>query len=433
MTQISDPFTLPGGAVVPNRLVKAAMTEQIAGPDGAANARHERLYRRWAEGGIGLQITGNMMVDRRHREHPANIMLDPIPTGEAFEGLQRLAQAAKSRGALALVQLSHSGRQTPKIVNAHPEAPSPVTLGLPGSQFGEPKAMTEDDITRTASQFVAAAEVIAKAGFDGVQVHGAHGYLLSSFLNPRANQREDGYGGSLENRARLLLEVVERIRERLPASFVLSVKLNSSDFQKGGLSTEDSLQVADWLAARGVDLLEVSGGNYEQPAMMDIAGMERRHEERKAESTKTREAYFLVFAEAIRQRNAMPLMVTGGFRSLSGMNDALSSGATDLIGLARPLCVEPDLPKDFLTGRKEIVPSYEKFLRIGPGWLGPHSPIKLVKALNGFSAMSFFYDNIARMADGREPTPKGHILKTFIAQQKAAKDLASQLPNPSAG
>jgi 2,4-dienoyl-CoA reductase-like NADH-dependent reductase (Old Yellow Enzyme family) len=427
MPSLSDSYTLPCGAELPNRIAKAAMTEQLARADGIANERHERVYRRWAEGGVGLQITGNMMVDRDHREHPGNIMLDPVPTGEALDALKVLATAAQSRGGLAIVQLSHSGRQTPAIVNPTPLAPSAVTLGLPGGQFGEPRAMTAEDISKVRANFVAAARAVAEAGFAGVQIHAAHGYLLSSFLNPRVNQREDDYGGDLENRARLLLEIVREVRQALPAPAILSVKLNSSDFQKGGLTTGDSIKVASWLADEKVDLLEISGGNYEQPAMMDLDGMERRQEEHKADSTKRREAYFLTFAEALRAHTDMPLMVTGGFRRVQGMEEALSTGATDIIGIGRPLCVEPDFPERAMQGEAQGVPSYEKRLRIGPGLLGPQSPVKIIKAVNGFAAMSFFYDNIARMGDGRPPTPEGRILKTFIAQQREAKRLARSI------
>ena len=430
MTDIASPLTLPCGLVLPNRLAKAAMTEQLADPDHRPNERHRTLYRRWAEGGVGLQITGNVQVDRRHLEHPQNVVIDAEPDAAGAEALRAWAEATKMAGAKAIVQLSHAGRQTPKAVNPNPQAPSAIPVDLPGGQFGTPRAMTTEEIEDTIARFAAAARTAEAAGFDGVQVHAAHGYLLSSFLNPRANQRDDEWGGSLENRARALLRTVEAVRAAVPSSFAVAVKLNSADFQRGGLTEEDSAQVAGWLAERGVDLLEVSGGSYEQPAMMDMEGLEARHEASKAESTRRREAYFLRFAEHLRAKTTLPLMVTGGFRTRAGMDEALASGATDLIGLARPLCVEPDLPVRLLAGQADSVPSYEKRLALGPGPLGPSSKIPLVRALNGFGVMAFFYENIRLMAQGEAPKQSMTLLPAFVAGQRRAARAAKALSRP---
>ncbi|MEM9840948.1 MAG: NADH:flavin oxidoreductase/NADH oxidase family protein [Pseudomonadota bacterium] len=427
MTTIADPFTLPCGATLKNRIAKAAMTEQIAEADGKPNARHVRLYERWSEGGAGLLITGNVQVDRKHLEHPGNIVIEAAQGDARHEQLRALAEAAQKDGAKAIMQISHAGRQTPKVVNPAPLAPSVVGLQLPGGTFGTPRSMTAAQLGDVESRFAYAARIAAQTGFAGVQVHAAHGYLLSSFLNPRANLRRDPYGGSLENRARLLLKIVERIRAEAPKDFILSVKLNSSDFQKGGLTTEDSLTIIGWLAEKGVDLIEISGGNYEQPAMMDLQGIEKKHEEEKAESTKAREAYFLEFAEAVRAQSKVPLMVTGGFRTKDGMNEALSSNACDLVGIARPLCVQPALPNALLSGEADSVPAYEKRLRIGPGLLGPQSPVGIVKVLNGFSVMAFFYTNIERMADGKEPLEEMSIFPAFIRGQMATAKKAKAL------
>jgi 2,4-dienoyl-CoA reductase-like NADH-dependent reductase (Old Yellow Enzyme family) len=260
-----------------------------------------------------------------------------------------------------------------------------------------------------------------------VQIHAAHGYLISEFLSPRANLRDDDWGGSLENRARLLMRVVEAVRAQVGSGFSISVKLNSSDFQKGGFAPGDSKTVAHWLEQKGVDLLEISGGSYEQPAMMDMDGLEERYEEEKRESTKRREAYFLEYAEDMRAAVRTPLMVTGGFRSRAGMEDALASGACDVVGVARPLCVQPSLPARLLDGEIEKMPPYEKALRIGPGVLGPGSSINLVRALNGFATMAFFYQNIFRLADGREGKEKMALLPAFIRHQRHEMNAARTL------
>ena len=424
---LAERLTLPSGSGLKNRIAKAAMTEGLADNENRATSRLATLYRRWAEGGAGLLITGNVMVDGRFLERPGNVVIDGPQTDDQLSRLRAWSSAARDAGADIWMQISHAGRQSPKIVAKEPVAPSAVPLALPGGQFGVPRALSSAEIEDVITRFVHAASVAKQTGFTGVQIHGAHGYLISEFLSPLANHRDDEWGGSLENRARLLLRIVRETRAKVGSGFAISVKLNSSDFQKGGFGPADSLQVASWLNECGIDLLEISGGSYEQPAMMDIDGMEKKYEETKKQSTKAREAYFLTYAEEIRAVAKMPLMVTGGFRSRSGMEGAIETGACDVCGMARPLCVIPDAPAQLMSGQVDDVPSYEKLLRIGPGVLGPSSPIDLVKALNGFGVMAFFYQNIYRLADGKETKEKMPVLATFIKHQaseaKAAKAL----------
>lgn len=424
---LEKPLALPNGGSLKNRIAKAAMTEGLADDYNRATDRHQTIYRRWAEGGAGMLLTGNVMVDRRYLERPGNVVIDGPQTDEQLDYLRRWSDAAREAGADIWMQISHAGRQSPKIVATEPVAPSAVELGLPGGTFAKPRALTASEIENVIERFAHTASVAKQTGFTGVQIHAAHGYLISEFLNPLVNRREDEWGGSLENRARLLMTVIREVRAQVGSGYAVSVKLNSSDFQKGGFSPEDSLQVAKWLNDAGVDLLEISGGSYEQPAMMDIEGMEARYEETKRESTRAREAYFLTYAEEIRKVAQMPLMVTGGFRSAAGMEAALSSGACDVCGVARPLCVDPATPAKLIRGELDKAPSWEKTLRIGPGIFGPASSIDLFKALNGFSVMAFFYENIFRLADGLEAKTKMAILPAFIKLQmqeaKAAKAL----------
>ncbi len=428
MTGILDkPLALPNGATVKNRIAKAAMTEGLADEYNRATIRHATIYRRWAEGGAGLLLTGNVMVDKRYLERPGNVVIDGEQDDEQLAALRVWASAARDAGADIWMQLSHAGRQSPKIVATEPVAPSAVELGLPGGQFAKPRALLSEEIENVIARFVNAASVAKQTGFTGVQIHAAHGYLISEFLNPLVNQRTDEWGGSLENRARLLMRVIEAVRANVGSGYPISVKLNSSDFQKGGFGPEDSLRVAQWLNDAGVDLLEISGGSYEQPAMMDIEGMEARYEETKGASTRAREAYFLTYAEEIRKVAKMPLMVTGGFRSRVGMEEAITSGACDVCGIARPLCVDPAVPHKLISGEVDVVPSWEKMLRIGPGMFGPGSGIDLIKALNGFGVMAFFYKNIFLLADGLDTKEKMAVLPAFISHQiseaKAAKTL----------
>lgn len=425
---IADPLTLPCGVRLKNRLAKAAMTEGLADAQNRATARHAALYARWARGGAGLLLTGNIQVDRRYLERPGNVAIDGPQDAEAMRALEAYAAAATGNGAEIMVQLSHAGRQTPVYVARTPVAPSAVAVDLPGGQFGAPRALTVEEIADVIDRFVHAASVCKAAGFSGVQVHAAHGYLISEFLNPRVNQRTDEWGGALQNRARLLLRTVSAVRKKVGSGFPVVVKLNSSDFQKGGFSFDDCLAVIDWLNEEGVDFLEISGGSYEQPRMMDIDGMEAPVEERKRESTKRREAYFLQFAEEAGRVARMPLMVTGGFRSRAAMDEALGAGAADLIGLARPLCVDPDIPRKLLAGEIAAAPAFEKSLRLGGGFFGPNSPNATMKALNGFAAMAFYYQNIYRLADGLEAQEKMALLPAFLRHQageaRAGKRLA---------
>lgn len=422
---IAAPISLPCGVRLKNRLSKAAMTEGLADAQNRATARHVTLYRRWSAGGAGLLLTGNVQVDRRYLERPGNIVIDGPQDAEAMARLEALAGAAAGTGAEIMVQLSHAGRQTPIYVNKTPVAPSAEALALPGGQFGAPRAMTDDEIEDVIVRFAIAASICKAAGFGGVEIHGAHGYLISEFLSPKANRRTDQWGGSLENRARLLLRTVAAVRKKVGSGYPVAVKLNSSDFQKGAFSADDSLRVISWLNEEGVDFLEISGGSYEQPTMMNIEGAEPAEEPRA--STKAREAYFLQFAEEAVGVAKMPLMVTGGFRSRTAMDAALASGAADIIGLGRPLCVDPDVCAKLLSGEIAEAPRYEASLRLGDGYWGPNSPNTLLKALNGFAGMAYFYENIYRLADGRETDAAMKLLPAFIRYQMTERKAAKAL------
>ncbi|MEN9932488.1 MAG: hypothetical protein RIS17_1061 [Pseudomonadota bacterium] len=418
MPAVNDTLTLPNGQTFRNRIAKAAMTEGLAFRDGLPNAAHETLYRRWANRGCGLLITGNIIVDRGHLERPGNVIVDGPLSDEGKAAWQRFAAAATSGDTQAWVQISHAGRQTQKVVNPHPRAPSAVPLALPGGQFGVPHPLTGIEIEDLIGRFAHAAVVAREAGFTGVQVHAAHGYLISQFLSPLANLRRDEWGGSLENRARFLIETVKATRAAVGSDFTVAVKLNSADFQKGGFAFDECLTVAGWLADLGIDCLELSGGTYEQPAMMDMDGLTPR-EEPKQQSTRAREAYFVQLAKALMQAKTPLLMVTGGFRSLDAMDDALASGIA-LVGVGRPLCADPDCVAELLDGHIEELPRFEDRLAIGPGWLGPGSPFKLVRTVNGFAAQSWYYQQIRRVAAGGA-VEKINPFKAFLAEDKEYK------------
>ncbi len=396
------------------------MTEGLATAQGVPTDALKRLYGIWSDGGAGLLISGNVQVDRDHLERPGNVVIDREPDAAMQAALASWAEAATRQGNHFWAQISHAGRQVMKPVNPHPKAPSAVKVGLPGGQFGEPVALTVEEIRDIVRRFGVAAAACQAAGFTGVQVHAAHGYLMSSFLSPRTNLREDAYGGSLENRARALLETVASVRGAVGSGFPVAVKLNSADFQKGGFDFEDSLQVAQWLGEAGVDLIEISGGTYEQPKLLDIEGLEPPEPQAVAASTLAREAYFVDFARAMQEKVSVPLMVTGGFRRRDAMVQALECGAADLIGLGRPLCVMTDAPAQLLDGLEEL-PRYEDRLSLFPRSLGFLNRVNALRAMAGFGVMYWFYSQLDELGERGSAVPDLSVLaatRRVLGQQK---------------
>lgn len=339
MSVFFRPMRLPNGVEIPNRIAKAAMEENLADPDHAPSERLIRLYRTWAEGGAGLIITGNVMVDRRALTGPCGVVLEDDRYLERF---RRWADACRSHGAQVWMQINHPGRQLMAALGQDAVAPSEVAIDLPGLDklFAKPRALKDDEIEALIQRYVRTAELAEQAGFTGVQIHAAHGYLFSQFLSPLSNRRTDRWGGGLENRARILLRTVEAVRAKVSPSFCVAVKLNSADFQRGGFDTEDASQVVAMLNNLGVDLVELSGGSYESPAMQ---GRTRDG------ASLAREAYFLEFAERIATEATMPLMVTGGIRRRV-VAERVLAGQVSMVGMATALAIEPALPRHWLQG-----------------------------------------------------------------------------------
>jgi 2,4-dienoyl-CoA reductase-like NADH-dependent reductase (Old Yellow Enzyme family) len=354
--------------------------------DNSPDERIVTLYSRWAEGGYGLLITGNIMVDRAHLGEPGNIVVED---DRALPQLTAWTKAAHDGGAAIFAQLNHPGRQSNLLNIGHqPVAPSAVPLALPGA--ATPRALTGPEIEEIIERFATAAEVCEDAGFDGVQVHAAHGYLVTQFLSPLTNLRDDEWGGDPTRRMRVLLEVVRRVRARVSPGFAVAVKLNSADFQRGGFSEDDSRAVVAALAQEEVDLIEVSGGNYESPAM---SGSE-------SPSTRAREAYFLDYARSVRREaGAVPLAVTGGFRTREGMEEALASGDCEIVGIGRPTVTTTDAADAILGGRTETLTTHE----IQTGMRGVIGRFADLKALDGILNLTWNEDQMHRLARGLEP------------------------------
>lgn len=333
------PFTLPNGTVIKNRIAKAAMEENLADENNLPSTELFNLYRAWAQGGSGLIISGNVMIDNRAMTGPGGVVLD---SEKQLEKFAHWAKIGKSNGAQFWLQINHPGRQMPASLGQKTLAPSAIEmdLGKLSKHFGVPYEMTEADIHDVLSRFVQTANLAQQAGFDGVEIHAAHGYLLSQFLSPKTNQRQDKWGGDLANRARLLIEVVKQVRANVGPSFAVAVKLNSADFQRGGFTTEDAKQVVKWLNNLNVDLVELSGGSYEAPAMQ---GQSRDGQ------TLAREAYFLEFAKQIKLVAKMPMMVTGGIKRKQVADHVLESNI-DLVGIVTALALDPKLPNKWQHG-----------------------------------------------------------------------------------
>lgn len=413
MIDITAPLVLPNGQTLKNRLVKGAMTEGLADARGRPTPELIRLYERWADGGTGLLLTGNIQIDRAHLERAGNVIIDRVPDAAMAALLGQFARAGQRADTRNWAQLSHAGRQTPFNINPAPKAPSVVKLKPPtGMKMGEPVALTEAEIGQVIEGFVIAAQACQQAGFDGVQIHAAHGYLLSQFLSPKSNQRSDQWGGSLENRARLLLEVARRIKPLTSASFGLAVKLNSADFQRGGFELDDSVTVAHWLDAIGIDFLEISGGNYEAPEMV---GFTEDTGQGAQKSTHAREAYFLEFAPRIAAALARSkLLVTGGFRTAAAMNGALNQDQVDLIGIGRPLCAAADTSARLLAGTITELPRHEDEVQLGGGILSQRSPIGLIKRLTVMMSQAWYYQNLVRLAKDQTVLRPGQLFKAVL-------------------
>lgn len=386
------PLTLPNGAIVPNRIAKAAMEENMADADHAPSAALIQMYTTWARGGAGLILTGNVMVDRRGMTGPAGVVLEDDTQMARF---QRWAEAARSGGAQAWMQINHPGRQMMSALGQETWSASAVALdmGNLSNRFSTPKEMTAADIQSLEHRFVATARLAEAAGFTGVQIHAAHGYLLSQFLSPITNRRSDRWGGSIENRARLLLDIVRSVRAAVSPRFCVAVKLNSADFQRGGFSSDDALQVVRMLNTCQVDLVELSGGSYEAPAMQGQARDGR---------TLAREAYFLEFAKEIAVVAAMPLMVTGGIRRKAVAEQVISSGVA-MAGIATALALVPQLPLDWRAG-KDTTAALPPIL-----WKN--------KVLASLANMSLVKFQMARISRGQTTKPDVSPLWALIVSQ----------------
>ncbi|GLR26921.1 NADH:flavin oxidoreductase/NADH oxidase family protein [Limnobacter litoralis] len=396
-----EPLHLPNGTSIPNRVAKAAMEENMADAQHLPSDELLKLYKAWAVGGVGLMLTGNVMVSPTAMTGPGGVVLDSDAHLPRFKVW---ADTAKAGGAKIWMQINHPGRQMQLNLGQPTLAPSAVALdmGKFSKRFWVPKAMSADDIADIQRRFVNTAKLAEAAGFDGVQVHAAHGYLLSQFLSPISNHRDDEWGGSLENRSRLLLNIVREIRTVVRPGFAVAVKLNSADFQRGGFSEQDAAEVVKMLNDMKVDLIELSGGSYEAPAMQGQSRDGR---------TLAREAYFLEFAREIAKVATVPLMVTGGIRRLAVAQEVLNSGI-DMVGMGTALAINPNLPNAWKRG-EDPVPEMRPIT-----WNN--------KTLASLGVMAMVKYQLRRMSKGLLPNPQVNpawalALQQFLTNRQTGK------------
>ncbi|WP_248765030.1 NADH:flavin oxidoreductase/NADH oxidase family protein [Pseudomonas protegens] len=391
---VFDTLMLPNGSTIKNRIAKAAMEENMADADQAPSEELMRLYQAWAEGGAGLIITGNVMVDGRAMTGPGGVVLE---NEQQLDKFKRWARIGRSGGAQFWLQINHPGRQMQANLGQKTWAPSaiPLDLGKMSKRFATPHAMTASVIDEVIQRFARTARLGEQAGFTGVEIHAAHGYLLSQFLSPLTNQRTDEWGGSLENRARLLLEIVKAVRSVVSADFAVAVKLNSADFQRGGFTADDARKVVELLNELGVDLVELSGGSYEAPAMQGEARDGR---------TLAREAYFVEFARDIRTVARMPVMVTGGVRRRPIAEMVVQSGV-DMVGIGTALAIDPHLPRDWLLG-KDTTPQLPPIT-----WKN--------KAIAALANMAVVKYQLRKLSRAKKTDPSVSPLRALVLQQLA--------------
>ena len=397
MNRIAEPLKIKN-TTFKNRIIKGAMSEALANQAGQPNHLHLGLYEAWAKGGLGCAITGNVMVDYRAKNEPGVVVIE---TERDLVKLKEWADIGKKYGMVQLIQLSHPGRQCPKGLNKETVAPSAVPFSpLLATTFATPRELHEDEILDIIQRFATSAVICEKAGFEGIQLHGAHGYLISEFLSPLTNKRNDQWGGSIENRMRFLLEIYKAVRAETSDNFIISVKLNSADFQRGGSTEEEVVEVFKAIDTAGIDLIEISGGTYEAPAMAGAKAEKRK------QSSIAREAYFLDFAEKIRKEVKCHLMVTGGFRTVVGMNAALDSGACEFIGIARPLAVETDLTDRLIAGQ-DVRYAVEQ-IKTGISFVDKMAIMEIIWYAAQFKAIG----------EGKKPNPKLSPFKVFLGYAK---------------
>ena len=326
-SSFNRPLTLPCGAIVKNRVVKSAMSDSLGDGEGNATKAQARLYEKWAQGGVGLSIIGEVQIDYRYPETPGNLFLGSTSD---IQALQLLTKQATTNGAHIWPQLGHAGSLSYSLLST-PKGPSPLST----DDF-KCSGMSLEEVLNLPEQYANAAKIAKQAGFTGVQIHAGHGFLLSQFLSPLFNHRQDQYGGDLSSRCQVIIEIIDKVRKEVGKSFPIGIKINSSDQLKGGLTQEEALEAINILDKTSIDLIEISGGSYFPGATS-------------SSDSASKGPYFIDFVKKARKYTSIPLVVTGGFKTRQEVNTALTNNGADMVGLARALVLLPNLVNNWNT------------------------------------------------------------------------------------
>jgi len=390
MNILEKEMILPNGVILSNRIAKSAMSENLSNKHHEPTSVLVNVYKKWAKSGAGLLITGNIMIDSGAIGEPRNV---GVEDRKNIDILKDWAASVEGTNTHLWAQINHPGRQAMEQINSTLKAPSSVPLktsGRKNSSAKIPEELTEVEILNIIESYAETSVILKEAGFTGVQIHGAHGYLVSQFLSPHSNIREDKWGGRLENRARFVVEVYRKIREKVGKDYPIGIKLNSADFQKGGFSEDESIEVVKILSKEGIDLIEISGGTYEAPVMMG----------KQKESTQKREAYFMDYIEKARRVTDTPLMLTGGFRTSSVMTDAVASDQLDIVGIARPFAIYPNIANEIFDESRSAFPTEMK--KTG------------VRGIDGLMSIIWYESQIKRIGEGLAPKPSLSAWTVFL-------------------
>jgi 2,4-dienoyl-CoA reductase-like NADH-dependent reductase (Old Yellow Enzyme family) len=343
------------GMKLANRFVRSATWEGMAEEDGTVTPRLIDLMAQLATGQVGLIISSHAYI---RPEGQAGLKQIGVYKDQQIDGLRRMTQAVHDQGGRIVLQLAHAGLfAKPNSIDQIPWAVSQVE----GYSKSPQKEMTIQDILEVIEAFGQAAQRAKEAGFDGVQVHAAHGYLMSQFLSPLFNKRSDDYGGSTENRARALREIIKKVRTVVGNHYPVLIKINNQDYLEGGLSLEDALKIGPLLQDEGLDAIELSGGTFFSgnlsPCRVGITKEEK-------------EAYFLEAAKAFKETLKIPLMLVGGVRSLGVAERIVNQGIADYLSMSRPFIREPELIKRWKSGDQRKAFCLSDNQCFGPGMAG---------------------------------------------------------------
>jgi len=367
MNILEKEMILPNGVILSNRIAKSAMSENLSNKHHEPTSVLVNVYKKWAKSGAGLLITGNIMIDSGAIGEPRNVVVEDRKN---IDILKDWAASVEGTNTHLWAQINHPGRQAMEQINSTLKAPSSVPLktsGRKNSSAKIPEELTEVEILNIIESYAETSVILKEAGFTGVQIHGAHGYLVSQFLSPHSNIRED-----------------------VGKDYPIGIKLNSADFQKGGFSEDESIEVVKILSKEGIDLIEISGGTYEAPVMMG----------KQKESTQKREAYFMDYIEKARRVTDTPLMLTGGFRTSSVMTDAVASDQLDIVGIARPFAIYPNIANEIFDESRSAFPTEMK--KTG------------VRGIDGLMSIIWYESQIKRIGEGLAPKPSLSAWTVFL-------------------